>query len=146
MYAIRSYYANSGFMFMRLKPRSERKLNADQIIQRLRPKVMQVPGIMMFLQNPPPIRLEASLSKAQYQFALQSPDTEELYRNAELLEGKLRQLPLLQDVTSDLQLKNPRITSYNVCYTKLLRSLTLFRGPYLPGYKVASSQAEPPDL
>jgi len=101
--------SNSGFMFMRLKPRSERELNADQVIQQLRPKVMQVPGIMMFLQNPPPIRLEASLSKAQYQFTLQSPDTEELYRNAELLEGKLKQLPLLQDVTSDLQLRNPEV-------------------------------------
>jgi len=101
--------SNSGFMFMRLKPRSERKLNADQVIQQLRPKVMQVPGIMMFLQNPPPIRLEASLSKAQYQFTIQSPDTEELYRNAELLEGRLKQIPLLQDVTSDLQLKNPQV-------------------------------------
>jgi len=101
--------SNSGFMFMRLKPRSERQLSADQVIQQLRPKVMQVPGIMMFLQNPPPIRLEASLSKAQYQFTVQSPDTEELYRNAELLEGKLKQLPLLQDVTSDLQLRNPEV-------------------------------------
>jgi HAE1 family hydrophobic/amphiphilic exporter-1 len=101
--------SNSGFMFMRLKPRRERQLNADQVIQQLSPKVMQVPGIMMFLQNPPPIRLEASLAKAQYQYTLQSPDTEELYRNAELLEGKLKQLPLLQDVTSDLQLKNPQV-------------------------------------
>ncbi|MEI7816948.1 MAG: efflux RND transporter permease subunit, partial [Desulfuromonadales bacterium] len=63
--------SNSGFMFMKLKPRSERKLNADQIIQKLRPKVMTVPGIMMFMQNPPPIRLEATLAKAQYQSVLQ---------------------------------------------------------------------------
>jgi HAE1 family hydrophobic/amphiphilic exporter-1 len=64
--------SNGGFMFMKLKPRSERKLNADQIIQSLRPKVMGVPGIVMFMQNPPPIRLEATLSKAQYQFVLQA--------------------------------------------------------------------------
>jgi HAE1 family hydrophobic/amphiphilic exporter-1 len=96
-------------MFMKLKPRHERKLNADQIIQRLRPKVMAVPGIMMFMQNPPPIRLEATLAKAQYQFVLQSPDTEELYRQAAAFEMKVRGLPMLQDVTSDLQIKNPQV-------------------------------------
>ncbi len=100
---------NSGFMFLRLKPRKERKLNADQVIQQLRPKVMQVPGIVMFLQNPPPIRLEAQVSKAQYQYTIQSPDTTELYARAEQLEAKLKQQPLLLDVTSDLQLKNPQI-------------------------------------
>ncbi len=101
--------SNSGFMFIRLKPRNERKLNADQVIQELRPKVMQVPGIMMFMQNPPPIRLEATLAKSQYQFVLQSPDTDELYKQASAFEAKLRALPLLQDVTSDLQMKNPEI-------------------------------------
>jgi len=101
--------SNSGFMFLKLKPRQERKLNADQIIQSLRPKVMSVPGIMMFMQNPPPIRLEATLSKAQYQFVLQSPDTDELYKKAGEFEMKLRGMPMLQDVTSDLQIKNPQI-------------------------------------
>jgi HAE1 family hydrophobic/amphiphilic exporter-1 len=101
--------SNSGFMFMKLKPRKERKLNADQIIQKLRPKVMGVPGIMMFMQNPPPIRLEATLAKAAYQFVLQSPDTDELYRQAEAFELKVRALPMLQDVTSDLQIKNPQV-------------------------------------
>ena len=102
--------SNSGFMFMKLKPRHERRMNADQIIQSLRPKVMEVPGIMMFMQNPPPIRLEATLSKAQYQFVLQSPDTEDLYENAAAFEGKLRNLPMVQEVTSDLQIKNPQVT------------------------------------
>ncbi|MBI5205366.1 MAG: efflux RND transporter permease subunit [Nitrospirae bacterium] len=101
--------SNSGFMFIKLKPRHERKLNADQIIQGLRPKVMGVPGILMFMQNPPPIRLEATLSKAQYQFVLQSPDTDELYRHASNFEMKLRGLPMIQDVTSDLQIKNPQV-------------------------------------
>jgi len=101
--------SNSGFMFIKLKPRKERKLNADQIIQELRPKVMGVPGIMMFMQNPPPIRLEATLSKAQYQFVLQSPDTGDLYENATVFEQKLRDLPMVQDVTSDLQIKNPQV-------------------------------------
>ena len=100
---------NSGFMFIKLKPRHERTLNADQIIQKLRPKVMAVPGIMMFMQNPPPIRLEATQSKAQYQFVLQSPDTHELYLHAADFEMKLRGMPLFQDVTSDLQMKSPQI-------------------------------------
>lgn len=101
--------SNGGFMFLKLKPRAERKLNADQVIQGLRPKVMSVPGIMMFMQNPPPIRLEATLAKAQYQFVLQSPDTEDLYMNASAFEEKLRGMPMLQDVTSDLQIKNPQV-------------------------------------
>jgi HAE1 family hydrophobic/amphiphilic exporter-1 len=100
---------NSGSMFLKLKPRKERELNADQVIQQLRPKLAQVPGISAYLQNPPPIRLEAQTSKAQYQYTIQSPDTTELYHYAEQLEGKLRQQPLLLDVTSDLQLKNPQI-------------------------------------
>lgn len=101
---------NSGSMFIVLKPRHERRLNADQIIQKLRATTSSVPGIMMFMQNPPPIRLEATSSKAQYQFVLQSPDTEELYRHAAAFETKLRGLPMLQDVTSDLQMKNPQLT------------------------------------
>lgn len=101
--------SNSGFMFIKLKPRHERELNADQIIQKLRPKVMGVPGIMMFMQNPPPIRLETTQSKGQYQFVLQSPDTAELYESAAQFEQRLRGLPMLQEVSSDLQIKNPQV-------------------------------------
>ncbi len=101
--------SNSGFMFIRLKPHSQRKLKADEVIQELRPKVAKVPGILMFLQNPPPIRLEAQLAKSQYQFYLQSPDAAELYGHAAELEVRLRDLPQLQDVTSDLQLKSPQV-------------------------------------
>jgi hydrophobic/amphiphilic exporter-1 (mainly G- bacteria), HAE1 family len=102
--------SNTGFMFIKLKPRHERELSADQIIQKLRPKVMSVPGINLFLQNPPPIQLDTTSSKAQYQFVLQSPDTEELYRQATAFETQIRHLPMLQDVTSDLQIKNPELT------------------------------------
>ena len=102
--------SNTGFMFIKLKPRHERELSADQIIQKLRPKVMSVPGINLFLQNPPPIQLDTTSSKAQYQFVLQSPDTEELYRQATAFEMQIRLLPMLQDVTSDLQIKNPELT------------------------------------
>jgi HAE1 family hydrophobic/amphiphilic exporter-1 len=94
---------------MRLKPRGERKLSADEIIQELRPKVGQVPGIMMFMQNLPAIRIGGTLTKSQYQYTLQSPDTQELYRYATDFEAKLRALPQLQQVTSDLQIKSPQV-------------------------------------
>jgi len=100
---------NAGRMFMRLKPRSERTLSADEIIQELRPKVSQVSGIMMFMQNLPSIRIGGTLTKSQYQFTLQSPDTGELYRSAIELESKMKALPQLQDVTSDLQINNPQV-------------------------------------
>jgi hydrophobic/amphiphilic exporter-1 (mainly G- bacteria), HAE1 family len=101
--------ANSGRIFMRLKPRSERKLSADQIIQELRRKTAGVIGIRMFMQNLPPIRIGGVLTKSQYQYTLQGPDTDELYEAAPVLEAKLRALPQLQDVTTDLLIKNPQV-------------------------------------
>jgi HAE1 family hydrophobic/amphiphilic exporter-1 len=104
-----SAVSNTGRVFLRLKPRKERRLRADEIIQELRPKLATVPGIQAFMQNLPPIRIGGVLTKSQYQFTLQSPYTDELYRYAPLLEEKLRHVPGLQDVTSDLQIKNPEI-------------------------------------
>ncbi len=101
--------ANSGRIFMRLKPRSERKMSADEIIQELRKKTAGVIGIRLFMQNLPPIRIGGVLTKSQYQYTLQGPDTDELYRVAPVLEAKLRALPQLQDVNSDLQIKNPQV-------------------------------------
>ena len=104
-----SVASNTGRLFIRLKPRSERRLNAEEIIQELRPKLATIPGIQAFLQIVPPIRIGGLLTKSQYQFTLQSPDTEALYRYAPILEARLRELPGLQDVTSDLQIKNPQV-------------------------------------
>jgi len=101
--------SNTGRMFIRLKPRSERHLSADQIIQELRRKVSKVVGIQMFMQNLPPIRIGGRLTKSQYQFTLQGPDTDELYKSSILLESKLKTLPGLQDVTSDLQISSPQV-------------------------------------
>ncbi len=100
---------NSGRMFMRLKPRDERKLSADEIAQSLRPKVAQVPGIQMFIQNMPAVRIGGRVSKSLYQYTLQNPDTEALYRHAAAFEAKMSGLPIFQDVTSDLQIKNPQV-------------------------------------
>ncbi len=101
--------ANAGRIFMRLKPRSERKLSADEIIQELRKKTAGVIGIRIFMQNLPPIRIGGTLTKSQYQYTLQGSDTDELYKAAPELEAKLRAIPQLQDVTSDLLIKNPQV-------------------------------------
>ena len=101
--------ANQGRIFSRLKPRSERSLHVDQVIQQLRPKLAKVPGVVVFMQNPPPIRIGGTITKSLYQITLQSPDINELYENAPKLEAKMRELPILQDVTSDLQIKNPQV-------------------------------------
>jgi len=101
--------ANSGRMFMRLRPRSERRLSSDEIIQELRQKTADVTGIRIFMQNLPPIRIGGQLTKSQYQYTLQGPDTNELYRASQTLEAKLRAIPQLQDVTSDLLIKNPQV-------------------------------------
>ena len=100
---------NLGRIFITLKPRSQRKLNADEVIQELRPKLAKIPGIQVFLQNPPPIRIGGQLTKGQYQFTLQSPEFKELYEHAPVLEAKIRELPILQDVSSDLQINNPQV-------------------------------------
>jgi HAE1 family hydrophobic/amphiphilic exporter-1 len=104
-----SVASNAGRMFIRLKPRSERRLSADDVIQELRRKVAYVTGIQMFMQNLPPIRIGGRLTKSEYQFTLQSPDTNELYQYASEFESKLHSLSQLQDVTSDLQIKNPQV-------------------------------------
>jgi HAE1 family hydrophobic/amphiphilic exporter-1 len=100
---------NLGRIFITLKPRSKRRLNADEVIQELRPKLATVPGIQVFLQNPPPIRIGGQLTKSQYQITLQSPEIKELHEHAPILEAKMRELPGLQDVTSDLQIKSPQV-------------------------------------
>lgn len=100
--------SNSGRIFIRLKPREERP-HVDQVIEELRPKLAQVPGIRVYMQNLPPIRIGGQLTKSLYQFTMQSPETAELYRAAARFEGEVRQLPGLQDVTTDLQIKNPQV-------------------------------------
>ncbi len=103
---------NAGRMFVRLKPRSTRA-PAGELVQQLRPILAQVPGIKAYPQLLPPIRIGGNLTKSQYQFTLQDPDTDELYQYAPKLETKLASDPqfrnLLQDVTSDLQIKNPQV-------------------------------------
>ena len=99
--------ANSGIMLFRLKPRAERKMNPDEIIQALRPKLGSVPGIKVSLQNPPPIRLGGQITAGQYQYTLQDTDLSELYQWTDTLLARLRKLPGFEDVTSNLNNKSP---------------------------------------
>jgi hydrophobic/amphiphilic exporter-1 (mainly G- bacteria), HAE1 family len=100
---------NQGRLIIRLKERSKRDATADQVIRRLQPKVSQVPGIRVFLNNPPVINVGGRFSKSQYQYSLQGSDLEELYVSANELLARLRDAPELQDVTSDLQISNPQV-------------------------------------
>jgi len=99
---------NSGRIFMHLRPRSERA-HVDEVIQELRRKFATVPGINAFLQNPPLIRTGGFLSKSLYQFTLQGPDLDELYRWAPIIKDKMAELPGFQDVTTDLLITSPQV-------------------------------------
>jgi hydrophobe/amphiphile efflux-1 (HAE1) family protein len=94
---------NNGRMFITLKPRSERNVSADQIIARLRKKLGEVSGVNLFLQASQDIRVGGRMSRAQFQYALQSGDLDELNRWSTLLVDKLRLSPELRDVSSDQQ-------------------------------------------
>jgi HAE1 family hydrophobic/amphiphilic exporter-1 len=98
---------NSGILFAHLKPRSERG-PIDQVINRWRTEFAAVPGILGFPQNPPAIRIGARFTESQYQITLQSPNTTDLYHYGSLLESKMRAMPELRGVTSDLQMQNPQ--------------------------------------
>ncbi|MDL2718396.1 MAG: efflux RND transporter permease subunit [Acidobacteriota bacterium] len=99
---------NSGSMFITLKPRGQRP-SSDEIIDRLRPKLAKVPGLRFYLQTPPAISVGGQNTRSQYQLTLQSTDIAALYANAGLLERKMRGIPIIRDVTSDLQIKNPQL-------------------------------------
>ncbi len=105
--------SNNGVLFIRLKDKSDRvgKVTPEQIIQQLYKKLSKITGLRVFLQNPPPIQLSARFTKSLYQYTLQSygSDTAELYRDATLLENKMKALPILQDVNSDLYMSNPQL-------------------------------------
>ena len=100
---------NLGRLIVILKPPGQR-LSPEQVIQGLRPKLNGVPGMKVFLQNIPVIRIGGRFTKSLYQYTLQDADTRELFKWGPLLEEKLHSIPGLQDVTSDLQISNPKLS------------------------------------
>ena len=100
---------NNGLTFMSLKPRADRKNSVDEIIGALRPQLNQIPGLIVSLVNPPLIAIGSRLSSAQWQFTLQSSDLDSLYRYGAIMEEKIRSIPALTDVKSDLQMRKPKL-------------------------------------
>jgi len=89
---------NRGFIFVMLKPRAERAYSVDQMIDRLRPMMWSVPGVMTFLQNPPPITITGQNTASLYQLTLQSTNLKEIYTWTPPLMDKMRALPGFVDV------------------------------------------------
>jgi len=89
-----------------LKPQGQRP-NADQMVQRLTREMSRIPGLNVFIQNPPSIRIGGRGSRSQYQYTLQANDVATLYASAQKLERAMRGLSLITDVNSDLENKNP---------------------------------------
>jgi HAE1 family hydrophobic/amphiphilic exporter-1 len=100
---------NTGNMLFVLKPRDDRSLSADQIIQELRPKLARVIGINAFMQNPPVIRVGGSSSKSLYQYVLQSTDMDLLQKTGARLTAQLSKMPGFADVTNDMDFTSPSV-------------------------------------
>lgn len=101
--------ANSGIVFGQLLPRDEREAGAPQVVQELRASFAEIPGIEAFPQIPPAIPLTGTLTTGAYQYTLLGLDRDLLYESAREVEGAVRQISILRDVSSDLQMATPRI-------------------------------------
>ncbi len=102
--------ANSGRMLVALKDKKERGETMTEVIQRLRRTANIVPGIQIFFQPIQNVNIGGRLAKSQYQYTLQSNDTEALYRIAPEMREKISKLPGLNDVVTDLYIKNPQMS------------------------------------
>jgi HAE1 family hydrophobic/amphiphilic exporter-1 len=100
---------NQGRFIMHLKDRAERDMSADQVAQSLSQKLAAVPGMRVFIQNPPALDIGGRSSKTQYQFTLTSSDLDALYQASAALEQRMQEIPGLTGVTSDLQIRNPEV-------------------------------------
>jgi HAE1 family hydrophobic/amphiphilic exporter-1 len=100
---------NQGRLIINLKDPDEREMSADEVARSLTQKLAAVPGLRVFISNPPVINIGGRSSKSEYQFTLQSSDIEALYQGSAALEQRLQEVPGLTDVTSDLQIKNPQV-------------------------------------
>ena len=101
--------SNWGNLNVNLRPRRMRKATVVQIVNRIRPKISNLPGLRIGMQIPQAIHIGGRQSNAAYDYTLSGPDTQDLYRQAPKLEAAMRNLPGLVDVISDLQVRNPQI-------------------------------------
>ncbi len=100
---------NQGRLFIVLKPPAQRLQKVDEIINELRRKLARIPGIKLYMQNPPSIRIGGQSTKALYQLTLSGSSTDELYRAAGALENEMKKMPDLADVNTDLQMKDLKL-------------------------------------
>ena len=96
---------NQARVFATLKPLKERKVSADQVINRIRPKTLHIPGASLYFQATQDLQIGARFANAQYQYTLSGDNLDELYTWAPKLVDKLRTLPMLKDVSSDQQVR-----------------------------------------
>ncbi len=103
--------SNSTRFFVMLRAHPARTSTAQQVVERLRPKIVSIPGFNVYPNVPPPIRIGGGgfNSRSNYDFTLQGPDTDELYEKAALLEKEVRKVPEVQDVNTDLEYRSPRV-------------------------------------
>ena len=100
---------NNGRITIRLKPRSQRQLSANEVVQELTPKLRRVPGIQAFVRAPPAIPVGGQQTNSTYQFTLQSLNLQDLRQYTPQLLDKIKALPGLRNVDSDLQLSTPQL-------------------------------------
>jgi hydrophobic/amphiphilic exporter-1 (mainly G- bacteria), HAE1 family len=130
--------SNSGSLFIQLKRRDLRPNGADEIIQNLRPQLAAIPGIQVFLQNPPAIPVGAQQSTGLYQLSLQSSDATVLAKYVPQLVDKLKALPQIQDVNSDLavtsqvkiDIDRDQASAYNITAQQIENTLRNAYGSY----------------
>jgi len=96
---------NQGRIFCTLKPLRERKVSADQVINRLRPKLSHIPGASAYFQAVQDLQIGGRLANAQFQYTLSGDNLDELYAWAPKLVNKFRTMPTLKDVSSDQQVR-----------------------------------------
>ncbi|QDU64631.1 Multidrug resistance protein MdtC [Planctomycetes bacterium Pan216] len=101
---------NNGLLVIILKPRSERQHSSEELVPILAEKLRQVPGIEAFVVNPPAVPVNATQTKALYEYQMKSMDTAALYETAEKMLLKLQELPELQGVGTDTYLSNPQVS------------------------------------
>jgi hydrophobic/amphiphilic exporter-1 (mainly G- bacteria), HAE1 family len=104
-----SQESNVGYGFSLMKPRNQRELTVDQTIEQMRPRLAQVPGMMTFLQNPPPITINGQFTTSVYQMTLQSVSLNDIYDWTPKLTQKIQMLPGFVDVSSDLLIASPQV-------------------------------------
>ncbi len=100
---------NAGNLQIRLKPRSERTATPEQVMDQLRPLVDRIPGVRTYFQNPPLVRIGGQQSRSLYQYTLQAQNLDDLYRASNDFEKRLKDIPGLIDVNSDLLISSPLV-------------------------------------